>query len=109
MHPTIMHEDSTLFSSDFPFYIRQGVQEFLGESCTVVYYTGAAGNQSPRHVTKSNTFEEAKRIGGIVAGSIRSTFEKKASLPELFAEVARTLLTYQAARAPSVELQKQNC
>lgn len=77
MHPTIMHEDSTLFTGDFPFYIRQGLQNFLGESCMVVYFTGAAGNQSPRHVTKSNTFEEAERIGGIVVNSIESVFKKQ--------------------------------
>lgn len=72
MHPTILHEDSTLISSDFPFYIRKGLEDFLGESCTVVYFTGAAGNQSPRHVTRSNTFEEAERIGKIVSESIKS-------------------------------------
>lgn len=77
MHPTILHEDSTLFSGDFPYYVREGIQQFLGESCTVVYFTGTAGNQSPRHVTKSNTFEEAERIGGIVAKSLESKLTDK--------------------------------
>jgi len=72
MHPTVLHEDSTLFSSDFPHYIRESLQGHLGSQCTVVYCTGAAGNQSPRHVTKGNTFAEAKRLGEIVAGSLLS-------------------------------------
>lgn len=73
MHPTILHEDSTLYSSDFPHYVRTKLQEVcLGSNCPVVYLTGTAGNQSPRHVTKSNTFDEAKRIGEIVAMSINS-------------------------------------
>ena len=104
MHPTIMDEDSTLFSSDFPFYIRRGLQEFLGESCTIVYYTGATGNQSPRHVTKSNTFEEAERIGGIVADSIRSAFEKEASFDSSCSiEVSRTFTELPRREFPSVE------
>ncbi len=73
MHPTILHEDSTLLSGDFPHYVRKSLQnDLLGKECPVVYFTGTAGNQSPRHVTKSNTFEEAERIGQIVTDSIIS-------------------------------------
>ncbi|MEA4995608.1 MAG: neutral/alkaline non-lysosomal ceramidase N-terminal domain-containing protein [Petrimonas sp.] len=73
MHPTILHENSTLYSSDFPHFVRKTLQEVvLGNDRPVIYFTGTAGNQSPRHVTKSNTFEEAKRIGQIVADSISS-------------------------------------
>lgn len=72
MHPTILHEDSTLFSGDFPYFVREGLKQFLGEDCTIVYFTGTAGNQSPRHVTKSNTFEEAERIGKIISDSVKS-------------------------------------
>jgi len=76
MHPTILHENSTLYSSDFPHYTRIFLQDYLGKTCTVVYFTGTAGNQSPRHVTKSNTFEEAERIGKIVADAVISQLEK---------------------------------
>lgn len=71
MHPTILHEDSKLYSSDFPHYVRETLrEEVLGKACPVIYFTGTAGNQSPRHVTKANTFAEAKRIGEIVAASV---------------------------------------
>ncbi|WP_147384314.1 hypothetical protein [Maribellus luteus] len=71
MHPTILHEDSTLVSSDFPAYVRDVLQkEYFGCECPIVYFTGAAGNQSPRHVTRENTFAEAHRIGKIVADAI---------------------------------------
>ncbi len=73
MHPTILHEDSKLYSGDFPYFVREKLQQqLLGRNCPVIYFTGAAGNQSPRHVTKENTFEEACRIGTIVADSILS-------------------------------------
>lgn len=73
MHPTILHEDSTLYSSDFPYYVREKLQQdLLGKGCPVIYFTGAAGNQSPRHVTRENTIEEACRIGTIVSDSVLS-------------------------------------
>lgn len=72
MHPTVLHEDSTLYSGDFPHYTREILQkDVLGDECPVIYFTGTAGNQSPRHVTKANTFEEAKRIGEIVANAVK--------------------------------------
>ncbi len=71
MHPTVLHEDSKLYSGDFPAFTREILQKkYFGSETPVLYFTGAEGNQSPRHVTKSNTFEEAKRIGGIIADSV---------------------------------------
>jgi neutral ceramidase len=70
MHPTVLHEDSTLVSGDFPGLARQQLQrEVLGVNCPVLYHTGPAGNQSPRHVTRSNSFEEAERLGRIISGA----------------------------------------
>jgi neutral ceramidase len=64
MHPTVLHEDSRLVSGDFPGMTRKFLQEnILGAGCPVLYHTGPAGNQSPRHVTLANTFDEAERLG----------------------------------------------
>jgi len=77
MHPTVLHEDSKLYSGDFPAFAREILQKkYFGSESPVLYFTGAAGNQSPRHVTKSNTFEEAKRIGGIIADSVGTILTK---------------------------------
>jgi neutral ceramidase len=71
MHPTVLHEDSTLVSGDFPAMTRQFLQEHvLGKDCPVVYHTGPCGNQSPRHVTRANTFDEAMRLGRMLGRSI---------------------------------------
>ena len=76
MHPTVLHEDSTLYSGDFPAYARDILQkEVFGCECPVLHFTGAAGNQSPRHVTKSNTFDEAARIGNIIAEAVKKKFD----------------------------------
>jgi hypothetical protein len=82
MHPTVLHEDSTLISGDFPAMARQYLQKNLfplslrervgvrantpDKPFPVLYHTGPAGNQSPRHVTRGNTFAEAERLGEIL-------------------------------------------
>jgi hypothetical protein len=71
MHPTVLHEDSTLYSGDFPGLARKRLQEaWLGAGVPVVYHTGACGNQSPRHVVKENTFAEAERLGYALADRV---------------------------------------
>jgi hypothetical protein len=71
MHPTVLHEDSTLISGDFPGLARQVLQQrVLHAQCPVLHLTGAAGNQSPRHVTRANTFAEAARIGRLLADAV---------------------------------------
>ncbi len=71
MHPTVLHEDSTLVSADFPgmtrYYLREHI---LGTSCPVLYQTGPSGNQSPRQVTKGNTFAEAERLGYLLGEAV---------------------------------------
>lgn len=71
MHPTVLHEDSTLVSGDFPAMARQALgQGALGSDCVILHHMGPAGNQSPRHVTRENTFAEARRLGGILAAAV---------------------------------------
>lgn len=77
MHPTVMHEDSTLISGDFPGLSRIYLQEnVLGKDCAVLHHTGPAGNQSPRHVTKANTFAEAKRLGEILGKAVEKAISE---------------------------------
>lgn len=63
MHPTVLHEDSTLVSSDFPHYTRTHLQARFGDDLTVLYHTAPCGNQSPRYFVDGQTFEEAERLG----------------------------------------------
>lgn len=86
MHPTVLHEDSTLISGDFPAMARRQLQRSaLSESCPVIHHTGPCGNQSPRHVLQSNTFIEAERLGRLLADAIEGTlshmkYERQMSL-----------------------------
>jgi neutral ceramidase len=75
MHPTVLHEDSTLVSGDFPAMARQYLQRTVLHGCPVIWHTGPSGNQSPRHVTRGNTFAEAERLGETLGASIAATLK----------------------------------
>lgn len=71
VHPTVLHEDSTLISGDFPGLCRIHLQDrFLSRDCPVLCHLGAAGNQSPRYIARSHTLAEADRLGAALAHAI---------------------------------------
>jgi len=109
MHPTVLHEDSTLISGDFPAMTRQYLQEHvLGRDCPVLYHTGPSGNQSPRHVTKSNTFDEALRLGRLLGSPVAKAVESIAFTGEITLSCARRLVDLPVRTFPTVdEAQKQ--
>jgi len=73
MHPTVLHEDSKLYSADFPGYTREYIKRELGDEVILLYHTGPSGNQSPRHFVKANTFDEAQRLGFLLGERIVDT------------------------------------
>ncbi len=104
MHPTVLHEDSTLVSGDFPGLARQYVQHALvGEECPFVYHMGTAGNQSPRHVTHANTFEEAQRLGEILGKAVGDALDRITYHNNLSIQVARKTVELPLREMPSVE------
>ena len=70
MHPTVLHEDSTLVSSDFPGYARKYLKLKYGDELVVMHHTGPEGNQSPRYHVKGQTFSEAERLGSILGKTV---------------------------------------
>jgi neutral ceramidase len=104
MHPTVLHEDSTLVSGDFPAMARQYLQEkALGKECPVIYFTGPSGNQSPRHITKSNTFAEAARIGGSLGSSVAKAIESLTFTSNIALECSRKLIELPPRDFPAIE------
>jgi len=71
MHPTVLHEESTLISGDFPAMTRQYLRRnVFGEQCVVAYHTGACGDQSPRFVSRGSSVAEAQRLGELLGEAI---------------------------------------
>lgn len=103
MHPTVMHEDSTLISADFPGFTRRWLRaHVLPEACPVVYHLGAAGDQSPRHVTRANTFAEAQRIGENLGRCIAAALEKISLHPTGEVSARRSWLEVKPRSFPGV-------
>ena len=137
MHPTVLHENTTLVSSDFPHYARQQLQTAFGPELVVLYFNGPSGDQSPRHFIKGQTFAEAERLGrqlgATVVGSVEllseTAFEvnpdlrgsrKKVALPRRRfpgVEEAESLLNERRAnlerlkseKAPGVQVRAAEC
>jgi neutral ceramidase len=108
MHPTVLHEDSTLVSGDFPAMTRQYLQEHvLGKDCPVVYHTGPCGNQSPRHVTRENTFDEAVRLGGMLGKSIAGAIGSIDYSKQMPLCCARTMIDIPRRGFPTVDVAQQ--
>jgi hypothetical protein len=71
MHPTVLHEDTTLANPDFPGYARRHLEEAFGADLVTLYYMGTAGNQSPRYYVTGQTFAEAERLGRKLGEAVR--------------------------------------
>ncbi len=102
MHPTVLHEDSTLVSGDFPGLARLALQKRLGCRCPVLHFTGTAGNQSPRHVVKANTFAEAERLGELLAAKVADALPGLALHESLPLHVSGTAIELPRRRFPAV-------
>ena len=77
MHPTVLHEDSRLVSSDFPHYTRQ-VLESAFPGLHVLYHNGPCGNLSPRYHVQGQTFAEAERLGSLLGRQVQAAVERLA-------------------------------
>jgi neutral ceramidase len=103
MHPTVLHEDSTLISGDFPAMARQHIQRSLSQpDLVVLHHTGPAGNQSPRHVTRGNTFAEAERLGAGLGQAVLDVMAKMDFRPQAKLACRSTLVDLPRRQMSSV-------
>lgn len=104
MHPTVLHEDSTVVSGDFPHFTRAFLQGgALPAGCPVLYHNGASGNQSPRHVAQANTLAEARRLGENLGRAIAAALPGVRYAAELPVAAARQFIDLEPRRFPAPE------
>ena len=104
MHPTVLHEDSTLISGDFPHFARAFLQGgVLPAGCPVLFHSGASGNQSPRHVARANTFAEARRLGENLGRAIAAVVPGIAFSDALPVVATRRFIDLEPRRFPTPE------
>jgi hypothetical protein len=109
MHPTVLHEDSRLISADFPGMAKQYLsREQFGPGCPILYHTGPAGNQSPRHVTSGNTFDEAIRLGEMLGRAIAAALPQIRYSDELGLVCCRSFVDLPRRSMPTVAEAQEN-
>jgi len=97
MHPTVLRENSSVVSADFPGAARRALQRTaLPAGCPILYHTGPAGDQSPRHVLRGSSIAEVERLGGMLGEAIAAVIPAvvcRADLPlqvgQCFVELPR--------------------
>jgi len=62
LHPTIIHEGSTVVTADYPGYIRKYLAKTKPE-IVFLFAQGTSGDQSTRYFRKGQTFKEAEKVG----------------------------------------------
>lgn len=65
LHPTFIHEWSTVCTADYPAYIRIQLNE-LEKEAVIGFSQGASGNQSSRYYRQGENYEEAERVGRLI-------------------------------------------
>jgi len=68
-HPTILNFNNYHYSGDFISYYQREIEKVF-EGSVALYAQGTAGNISTRHTRKGQGFDEAKRMGQLLAGEV---------------------------------------
>ena len=66
-HPTVLSASNYLISGDYPSFMQESLTRVY-PGCTPMFLQGAAGDVSTRHTRRGSTFEEARRMGELLAG-----------------------------------------
>ncbi len=72
LHPTVLNGKNRLFSADFVGYARESIAKEIGVKS--IYFNGAQGDIIPSN--QGSTFEEAERIGEILAHRVASLWQE---------------------------------
>jgi neutral/alkaline ceramidase-like enzyme len=110
MHPTVLHQDSTLVSADFPHYTRRHLQQRNGGPVPIAYLTGPSGNQSPRRFVNGQTFAEAERLGRKLGAAVCHALDELADDSwQQTAPLASRLAMLELPRNPCRTLAEAEC
>lgn len=82
LHPTFIHEWSTVCTADYPGYLKQQLRE-MHPDAVIGFSQGASGNQSSRYYRQGESFDEAERVGRILGKASDTVLEHAAWTGEL--------------------------
>ncbi len=75
LHPTFIHEWSTVCTADYPAYLKLQIEE-MEQEAIVGFTQGTSGNQSSRYYRQGESYDEAERVGRILGKAAHKVLEK---------------------------------
>ena len=95
LHPTFIHEWSTVVTADYPCYLKRKAQEEWPDAI-IGFAQGASGNQSSRYYRHGESYDEAQRVGELLGSAAcraieHAQWQKEAAIKTASAEVEITL------------------
>ena len=75
LHPTFIHEWSTVCTADYPYYLKLQIEENYPDILTG-FAQGASGNQSSRYYRSGESYDEAERVGRAIGRAACRVIEK---------------------------------
>ncbi len=82
LHPTFIHEWSTVCTADYPCYLKMQLEE-MEPKALVGFAQGASGNQSSRYYRQGESYDEAERVGRTLGKAAHTVLEKANWVNEL--------------------------
>jgi hypothetical protein len=64
----VLHADNTLVSGDYPFYLKKAITDEY-PNVIPLFAQGTSGNTSTRYFRRSQSFQEAERMGRILGNA----------------------------------------
>lgn len=102
LHPTFIHEWSTVCTADYPAYLRVQLNE-VEKDAVIGFAQGASGNQSSRYYRQGESYDEAERVGRILGKAAYAVIEKGVWKKELIIRTASNEIEIPLRNFGSVE------
>ncbi len=75
LHPTFIHEWSTVCTADYPAYLKMQIEEVYPNALTG-FSQGCSGNQSSRYYRQGESYDEAERVGRAIGKAANTVIAK---------------------------------
>lgn len=108
LHPTFIHEWSTLCTADYPYYTRLEVEENEGNP-VVCFAQGASGNQSSRYYRTGESYDEAERVGRAIGKAAREALAKLEWKDELTVAMVSDEIPFEVRDFGTIEELEAKC
>ncbi len=89
LHPTFIHEWSTVCTADYPCYLKMQIEEVYKDALTG-FSQGCSGNQSSRYYRQGESYDEAERVGRALGKAANTVIEKANWLDDIEIKTAST-------------------